>query len=167
VYVVFNNRILSTNGSFQGIFNTANYRDPGGSGNATYGFCDGSNVWDENAVGGSGYQCLDQTGAGYGDLLISAADAGVCSGNAPRNVTQGCTQEWPNQVHQPTYVWGNTENGVAEDGIVDTVNIQLDRDLYNSARPGYTAYTYPHPLTVVGAANFTGSISITGGVTIQ
>jgi hypothetical protein len=44
---------------------------------------------------------------------------------------------------EPLYIWGNTSNTVTND---DPSVIQLNRDYYVSAKPGYTAYTYPHPL---------------------
>jgi len=56
-----------------------------------------------------------------------------------------------NQALDPVYVWNNT-------GISLSVNecdapeqpgmVQINRDVYLSAKPGYTPYTYPHPLQV-------------------
>ncbi len=80
-----------------------------------------------------GYHCIDQPGAGTGDLL---------SGSPP------AVPAWPNQGLDPFYVWGNTKNGSpitlnshAPDVIVP------NRDYYDAVKPGYTPYPYPHPLT--------------------
>jgi len=55
---------------------------------------------------------------------------------------------WPNQITDPTYVWNNKINGAVSNAVshVPAV-VALNRDLYNQARPGYTPYVYPHPLT--------------------
>lgn len=77
--------------------------------------CDGGAAIDSNRIGG--YPCYDQIGMGA------------------------------QQKHKPVYCWGNTDDG---DTIVPTlaeqnVNISKDRDYFESAKPGYAAYTYPHP----------------------
>ena len=50
----------------------------------------------------------------------------------------------------PGYVWGNTQNGAAIEmvnGGCGTAVVVEGRDWINgTAKPGYTAYTYPHPL---------------------
>jgi hypothetical protein len=98
-----------------------------------WGECDGSNVWDNPSEPG-GLQCLDQPGVGIGDLI---------SGDTPLPAT------WPNQANEPVYVSGNTRNGVestTDNGVARNTEIQLGRDFIRTAKPGYTAYTYPHPL---------------------
>lgn len=70
-----------------------------------------------------------------------------------------------NQALAPIYVWNNgsvlagTYNGgpgVACGAGIDTY-IQLNRDYYNDTpMPGYTAFTYPYPLTSDGFPNPTG-----------
>jgi hypothetical protein len=72
--------------------------------------------------GASGYPCRDQIGRGS------------------------------NQTLQPIYAWSNaTTTGVTVTLGQDycghmTDVVQENRDYYNSTMPGYTAYTYPHPL---------------------
>jgi hypothetical protein len=70
-----------------------------------------------------------------------------------------------NDALDPLYVWGNTVNGVSQNVVGiwpidgDTACeascgkqlyvsdfLKLNRDYYISTRPGYTPYTYPHPL---------------------
>lgn len=52
-----------------------------------------------------------------------------------------------NQGLDPIYQWNNTLNGSPvsiSDGGYST--IRLNREYYNAVKPGYTPYTYPHPL---------------------
>jgi len=91
--------------------------------------------------------CLDQRGRGKGSLI---------SGDAPPWGTGITPQAWPNQEAEPTYVWNNTLNG--SPFRVDSQNpwrMQEGRDFFNSAMPGYTPYTYPHPLTLAGGGDTT------------
>ena len=48
-----------------------------------------------------------------------------------------------NQVLDPAYVWGNDSSMSVGSA---SSNVQEGRDFYQSAKPGYTPYTYPHPL---------------------
>src|SRR5262249_10842781 len=62
----------------------------------------------------------------------------------------------PDQI-QGTYAWGNTYNGASAAPWVDDrgnvrANIQLGRDYFTTAKPGYTPYTYPHPLVSGGGS---------------
>lgn len=112
----------------------------------TWGLCNGSNPWDQNSQP-DGYACLDQIGRGKGDLL---------TGDPPVNSATGMAS-WPRQAAEPFYVWGNDYAPPAGYGgarlwsSFGTV-IQEGRDyIVGSSRPGYSPYTYPHPL-VTGAA---------------
>ena len=80
---------------------------------------------------------LDQPGRGEGDLV---------TGDMPRNATTR-TAAWPHQALEPIYSWNNTINGsnVNIQSVFPT--IQENRDYYNqTTMPGYTTFTYPHPL---------------------
>jgi hypothetical protein len=98
--------------------------------------------WVTNA--GNGYKIykpmigLDQPGRGAGDLL---------TGETPINSTTG-TATWPHNALEPCYSWNNKCNGVnvnLRGGA--TPWIHEGRDYYNNTpMPGYTPYTYPHPL---------------------
>jgi hypothetical protein len=88
-----------------------------------WGICDGNNVLDGNEET-NGYPCLDQIGRTTGQAL------------------------------SPLYEWGNTLAGgdfdfsVVGSCVEESIHIQEGRDYYNDTqRPGYSAYTYPHPLT--------------------
>jgi len=85
--------------------------------------CDGTDPADQNVAGQAGWRCQYQIGS---------------------------MGEGPTAYGYPLYVWKNTVNG-AEVGMkcTDGCNhVQAGRDFVNSAsaKSGYTAYTYPHPL---------------------
>jgi hypothetical protein len=89
--------------------------------------CDGNDPVDQNVPGQSGWHCQYQIGS------------------------QG---EGPSATSYPAYIWNNTvSGGKGSSGMVVTDNagnLQAGRDYVNNgttAKPGYTPYTYPHPLT--------------------
>jgi hypothetical protein len=94
------------------------------------------------------YRCeagIDQVGRGSGDLL-----SGVGEPYGPMSNTAIGGTNWPREVSEPLYLWGNTLNGTVTGGESDYPNIQSGRDFINgTVKPGYTPYTYPHPLTLV------------------
>ena len=109
----------------------------------------GSAVWQV----GDDYQIhrvlivLDQPGRGAGDLI---------TGDTPINSTTG-TAAWPNQALEPCYAWNDiytpssTRLDVLPTNIVSSDVLQSGRDFYNNTpMPGYTPYTYPHPLVSGG-----------------
>ena len=97
------------------------------------------------------YPCIDQPGRGQGALL---------SGDNPNPV-------FLNDALEPVYIWGNQRSvnynvATAQSGNGGTsyLNIQENRDFFNNIpRPGYTPFTYPHPLTLI-----TGAVVNTNGV---
>ena len=96
---------------------------------------------------------IDQVGRGSGDLLVGAT--------MPTNTAIGGTN-WPRQVSEPLYFWGNTLNGTVTGGETDYPNLIAGRDFTNNAvKPGYVPFTYPHPLTYVTYTNVLGG----GGTT--
>lgn len=98
--------------------------------------CDGTSSYDGNTPGEQGWPCIDQIGRGA------------------------------NQASDPMYEWGNESCSTPPCGGTGTdVNIEIftlgelscarqteyhlkaSRDFYNDTqKPGYTPYTYPHPL---------------------
>lgn len=103
--------------------------------------------WDGN-TDVRGYRALDQIGAGSGTLI--SGDVPVPTGDL-------------NQVLEPAYIWGNTLNGSASNFLIAPPNsqivIELNRDYYNSARPGWVPFTYPHP--------FVESVNVGSGGCLQ
>jgi len=135
--VVYNNTVTATNTVNQ-MTKGNNCRDAGGgcSGGPNYaiwGACDGTRPYDQNTAGQSGYRCLDQPGAGTGVDWLGASTP---------------PSSWGGNALEPFYVWNNTRNGGAYNVVAATTHVQSGRDYFNNgtARPGYTAYTYPHPL---------------------
>lgn len=53
-----------------------------------------------------------------------------------------------NQTSDPAYVWNNNEGAGVDvcDAPEQTGMVQLNRDVFEEPRPGYTALEYPHPL---------------------
>lgn len=77
---------------------------------------------------------LDQPGLGKGDLLRGLP---------------GRPAKWPQQVSEPCYSWNNfaLEDGTARNLSSTEPSIKEGRDFFNETpKPGYTPYTYPHPL---------------------
>lgn len=90
------------------------------------------------------YPMIDQPGAAQGGLL---------SGFNP-------TPAWPNQVIEPIYCYSNTVWHFYDTPVQfpqdisnpEYPNLVNGRDYTNGvAKPGYAPYTYPHPLTQIGA----------------
>ena len=82
---------------------------------------------------------------------------------------------------EPTYVWNNTGDTptiyIPTDGTACVTNlyghvpddpndyIKVNREYYFSAKPGYTKYTYPHPLRTGGGPTPTPTPTPTGSPT--
>ncbi len=104
----------------------------------TSGLCNGSSPWDGNQSGQAGYPCRDQIGR--------STDSRLWTASSP----------YPPQALDPAYAWNNKhgannvpffQHGCA----ASAAHIQPGRDYFNNTvRPGYTPYTYPHPLTQGG-----------------
>lgn len=79
---------------------------------------------------------LDQPCRGGGSLV---------TGNPP-SVPQG----WNNQVTEPCYAWNNRVDGQPLTNVFknnDYYSVRENQDFFsNTPMPGYTPYTYPHPL---------------------
>lgn len=115
------------------------------------------------------YASLDQIGRGSGNLLqdqqvvtsltsilsdfpfftafpwLVSPTLGTSGVLTTINTYTGNTS-WPNEVLEGVYVWGNTLDGVQTGVMSYYPTLQLGRDFYNSAKPGYTPLVYPHPL---------------------
>ena len=106
--------------------------------------CDGTHPWDQNSQA-NGYAAIDQVGRGMALDQIR--------GSTPVNLRTG-TAAWPRNLSEPAYVWSNSWGPVPNNPGAFIANnqpvVQLGRDIINNGntpRPGYTPYTYPHPLT--------------------
>ncbi len=95
------------------------------------GLCDGTSPWDGNEEA-NGYPARDQIGR--------STDQWLWTDENP----------YPPQELDPFYQWNNTYNGSDISVYVHNncdIHIKENRDYYNYfEKPGYTPYTYPHPL---------------------
>ena len=128
--VVFNNTITGSWSLGKSIY-IDNVRDVPSSGNQCnvgHTQCSGSQTYDDNGTGQQGYLCEDQIGVGAGALQ--------------------------HQTGQPSYFWNNTISVVINGACDPTqvsggiLHVVAGRDYFDNGTPmpGYTPYTYPHPL---------------------
>jgi hypothetical protein len=78
--------------------------------------CDGSNAWDQNVSGQSGWRCMDQVGVGKGSYI---------SGDYPS------PPHWLQQQSEPMYTWQNFRAGSQMSTWVNMGPIVANRDIYN------------------------------------
>jgi hypothetical protein len=110
-----------------------------------WGDCTGSNPWDGNQQP-DGYPCMDQVGRG---MCLDGLTADYTN---PVNTTTN-TKSWVRNQPEPVHVWSNNWTQPTSPGSYiqsQTSVIQVGRDILNNGNtpmPGYTPYTYPHPLT--------------------
>lgn len=122
--VIYNNTATITNGQVNQFTSISYFRSS--KSYSPWGQC--PSVYDLNAT-----RCVDQTGVGKGIKL---------SGDPP------APQGWPSQVNDPAYDWNNLLNGTIRNTASDVPSVvQENRDFFHSVKPGYQAFTYPHPLT--------------------
>ncbi len=128
--VIFNNTITGNWSSGPTIIvdNRRTFQDLGEG-----GFCDGTSLWDGNEEA-NGYPGRDQIGR--------STDSWLWTDSNP----------YPPQELDPFYQWNNTHNGNPIQVYVHNncgIHIKENRDYYNETeRPGYTPFTYPHPLVI-------------------
>ncbi len=132
---------------------------------AGWGYCGtnfngtGSN-WDQNTVAATGYRCLDNPGAGQGDLLASTMPT-RCDQTLGSGTPGGCgsgvfTGVWPNEALEPVYEWGNIWNPVSGfpstfiDNAYSTTTIFPNQDYY--------AYTLAWNGTSFAGTAFNGTV---------
>lgn len=90
------------------------------------------------------------------DYALDAAGRGISS---PWAGTRGDVQNLGQNTPDPCYQWNNTKNGVPITNWNNSNSwIVEGRDFFNTAKPGYTPYIYPHPLrTTETPATFEGT----------
>jgi hypothetical protein len=152
------------NNTYTGIFgnpgNTAgvidNVRSVFSDGVNSFGLCNGTQPWDGNQnAQGPGWPCLDQIGRGQ--------DAtGPFNSSPPPYTPQP-------QTSDPAYFWNNKINGsdltIFVNDAASAMVLHQGRDYFlspSTAKPGYTPYTYPHPLQGLPAPTLT-NLSVTTG----
>lgn len=127
---------------------TSNYRSF--QNQQPWGRCNGNNPWDGN-TDKLGYPALDQVGRGTSTDQIR--------GNRPVNRSANAIS-WPHNASEPLYVWNNNWTPVPnhEGHLIASQQpvIKAGRDWIEAPMPGYTPYTYPHPLTLSQATPMPG-----------
>jgi hypothetical protein len=114
------------------------------SGGIPPGSCNGTSSWDGNTPDKNGWPCRDQIGRGSDHPGIFPQP----------------------QASEPAYFWNNTRNGSPAHPAVHNcagavkpggscADIVSDRDYFTASttRPGYSPFTYPHPLTAIQSSN--------------
>jgi hypothetical protein len=89
---------------------------------------------------------LDQVGRGQGSLLTNPVGGTITTSTL-----------WPHQALEPVYSWNNTLNGSNVNlNNYGEPTVREGTEFYNNtAMPGYTPYTYPHPLVTGASASST------------
>ena len=129
--VVFNNTMLGS-GHWSMYLPITNYRSCTGYQAQPPGMCDGSHVEDGNID--HGWPCRDQIGRGGNQASIPLYEWNNCSGAV---CGSGGTP-----VHFGTY-----DGSTGDCSYMNLYHIKSGRDYFNDTqKPGYTPYTYPHPL---------------------
>jgi hypothetical protein len=110
--------------------------------NTFWNEADDNQNWGFNMRGGTGVLFNNKfTGGQRANIGLCEEDSGY---PAPYQIGRGT-----NNTSEPAYVWNNTNMAMDVNGC-DAPEVpgmvQLNRDVYASAKPGYTPYTYPHPL---------------------
>ena len=131
---IYNNAFTDTATNWNGGMAITTYRTCQGAGTnlcSSYGRCDGNNPLDGNQDG-TGYPCKDQIGRG--------TDQGLYPFYEYNNTLRGSDTDF--QIIN----YGGCSNPAQAD------QIKNNRDYFDDTQmPGYTAYTYPHPLTGASA----------------
>jgi len=173
--VVYNNTYGGSHGAWNGVTLMV-YRGTGLD-QSGWGACDGTQ-WQLNSTdfkangsrqcstsGGVKFCSLDRDRVCTSDSTCSAAGAGTCSTYFDGSGSEGyACRDQPGRTHnqalEPIYAWGNSggvDVGMYDGGTGANIGnyLQSGRDFVNSssAKPGYVAYTYPHPLQSGGSAS--------------
>jgi hypothetical protein len=155
--VVYNNTITAS-GYTNNVVQVANCRDAsagcgaGGPNYTPWGACNGSGAYDENSTS-AGHRCVDQPGAGT-SCLLGPDSGGTTVTVAACSYNNNAAGAWTGNQSDPIYVWNNTLNGASDNQAAGSTNVVANRDYYvGTARPGYTAYTYPYPVNSSSAPN--------------
>lgn len=121
--------------------------------------------WGQGTSGGANYPAPRQVGRGYTTGTTSTSGSQISCGSSPRNcnasthVFSGTVDSFASiGDSEPAYIWGNsrtptfgiTDYGASECSSPDTASnyIVAGRDFIFGTKPGYSPYTYPHPLTL-------------------
>ena len=107
-----------------------------------------NNTWTKNGSGWLGCNMRAGSGVIFNNVGTTTAEIGLVEEDsgypAKYQIGRGL-----NQVSDPAYIWNNTRIDIYPNGgdAPPQPNMVLaNRDYYQSQRPGYTPFVYPHPL---------------------
>lgn len=96
------------------------------------------------ATNQSGVTIRGGDGVIYNNTLLNSTHAVTIKNGGSGSNNIGCSGGYPSPYQiRDAYIWNNTPAAIENDC---TSLLQLNRDYRTFARPGYTAFTYPHPL---------------------
>ncbi len=108
---------------------------------------------------------VDTQNQGYGTPLFlqTIVEGG---GSYPKSRQVGWGWDDGSDHIDPVYLWNNTGAGAYSWGTQSSDFIQVNREVYanNGAKPGYTKYTYPHPLRSGGPSPVAPPTNLTATV---
>lgn len=152
--VIFNNTIQGYT-DFHAVFDERRgfYESDG-----EFGACDGSKAWDGNAgdPAAPGWPCLGQIGRAPGKSIAQIM-AGEKPDSAPlylwnNGPEEGCRSGGACSGGFGVSVWNGSATARAYVSAVPHPNGDVDYVLNGATpKPGYTSFTYPHPLRTAGA----------------
>jgi hypothetical protein len=172
--VIFNNTYGGTHGTWYGV-TMMNYRSCPGLSYGAWGTCDGTD-WEIGSTdlsaqasrisstnGGVKFCSVARDTLCTTDATCTAINGGTCSTFFDGSAANGyaCRDQigrTHDQVLAPLYVWNNGKSAEPNDsgltcGSGINTYITSGRDYYNNTqKPGYVAYTYPHPAGTGGVA---------------
>ena len=135
--VIFNNVVTGTWGNPDIVIDNVRSCES----RSVSGMCNGSSSWDGNESDQAGYPCRDQIGRSTDQWLWTSS------------------KPYPPQSLDPAYAWNNKHGN---DDVVfyhhncetNKSHIKIGRGIFiGIAKPGYTPYTYPHPLRATDSSD--------------
>ena len=154
--VIFNNTVTGFQSTNTVLDERRGFFEAGGA----FGACDGTKAWDGNAgdPAAPGWPCLGQIGRGPGKTM-SQITGGSKQVSVPlyfwNNGTQdGCSTGGACTNSMSATVWDGSAKSNAYVKATPHPNGEVDYVLNGStSKPGYAAYTYPHPLQAGGVVS--------------
>ncbi len=129
------------NNTFSVTYNSSPYRNMAGR----YFWCRaGTGIFTDNTVN------TPANASYWGNVSQLSIGDNTSPGSYPQARQPGWGHNGSNNVLDPMYIWNQSGGRAYTYGFQGSWNniVQVNRELYvnNGAKPGYTKYTYPHPL---------------------
>jgi hypothetical protein len=145
---IFNNTVAGTSENYAVLDERRGFYESGGP----FGACDGTKSWDGNVgdPAAPGWPCLGQIGRAPGKTIAQIM-AGSKQDSAPlylwnNGPEDGCRTGGSCTNSFGVAIWDGSTKAQAYVRSTPHSNGQVDYVLGATPKPGYTPYTYPHPL---------------------